>query len=967
MSAKQYFFRFRIAERIEHLVLVLSFTTLAVTGLIQKYSQAVISDGLIRLFGGIELTRVIHRSAAILITLEVIYHLVILGYKLFVRSVRPTMLPGIKDGADALRAFGYNLGLTKTRPLLGRFNFVEKAEYWAMIWGTLIMGITGYMMWNPAAISRILPGVVIPAAKAAHGGEAVLAVLAILVWHFYNVHLKKLNLSMINGKLSRAEMEEEHALELQELESQAAVPETPLKVLRKRQKIFFPVASVVSVVLVFLVFKLVTAEKAPLAVVPPAESAPVFLPQTPIPVPTAQPLAGVSMDPAVVKLWTASAHAQAGAQAFINWNSDVPAEVPAACAKCHSTPGFNDYIGADGSTPFQVDKAAPVGTVINCTACHNETANALSTVKFPSGVEIKGLGREALCMTCHQGTASTVQVDEILAKADLTDEDAVAAPGLDMGFINIHYFAAAVSRYGTQVKGGYEYPGQIYDGLFEHASGAQTCIECHDQHSLQVKVDKCQGCHPGVTKVEDLSNIRMAGSNVDYNGNGNVTEGLYYEIDGLRTMLYKAIQAYASEVARSPIVYDAATYPYFFNDKNGNSAVDKDELVFANRYTAWTARLEKAAFNLQTAVKDPGGYAHGGKYIIELVYDSIASLNEKISAKVDLSKANRNSSGHFDSAAEAFRYWDQASPVPSICARCHSGAGLPQLINEGASKDQAPTNSLQCITCHDDLTKFTRFTTQAVEFPSGAKLGFAQKPDSNLCIECHQGLESSISVENALAGLEPDTVDSQLGFKNVHYFAAGATLFGTEAKGMYEYPGKTYLGRFTHTEEKSACTDCHDSHTLQARVDQCKACHQETDPTKIRWFTDKSDFNGNGDIQEGLYNEVAGMNAALYTAIQAYARDVAKAPLVYSPAANPYFFIDTNNNGKADADETVAANKYAAWTPRLLKAAYNYQFVVKDPGAYVHNGKYVLQVLYDTLADLTSKAPSVDMNAMLRP
>ncbi len=71
-----------------------------------------------------------------------------------------------------------------------------------------------------------------------------------------------------------------------------------------------------------------------------------------------------------------------------------------------------------------------------------------------------------------------------------------------------------------------------------------------------------------------------------------------------------------------------------------------------------------------------------------------------------------------------------------------------------------------------------------------------------------------------------------------------------------------------------------------------------------------------------------------------------------TPEANPYFFIDGNANGVVDPEEANRANGYATWTPRLLRAAYNYQWVQKDPGAFTHNGKYILQVLYDSIADV---------------
>lgn len=132
--------------------------------------------------------------------------------------------------------------------------------------------------------------------------------------------------------------------------------------------------------------------------------------------------------------WLASAHADRTAEAFNHWNSDSPPQIPTTCAKCHSTPGFLDYIGADGSTAFKVDKAAPVGTVINCSACHNTVADKLSTVIFPSTVEIDDLGPEARCMTCHQGRASTDQVNTAITNAAPATADTVSS---SLSFVDI--------------------------------------------------------------------------------------------------------------------------------------------------------------------------------------------------------------------------------------------------------------------------------------------------------------------------------------------------------------------------------------------------------------------------------------------------------------------------------------------------------------------------------------------------
>jgi len=111
------------------------------------------------------------------------------------------------------------------------------------------------------------------------------------------------------------------------------------------------------------------------------------------------------------------------------------------------------------------------------------------------------------------------------------------------------------------------------------------------------------------------------------------------------------------------------------------------------------------------------------------------------------------------------------------------------------------------------------------------------------------------------------------------------------------------------------------------------------------------DYDGDGDATEGIAGEVETIRAALYEALKAYGVKNG-APIVYSAPTYPYFFADTNGNGEADPDEATFANGFKAWTPRLLRAAYNYQYSVKDPGAFAHNGKYVIQVLYDSLKDI---------------
>ena len=156
-------------------------------------------------------------------------------------------------------------------------------------------------------------------------------------------------------------------------------------------------------------------------------------PDCPAP-PTPPPCPEAVVDPVPYEEeWVSSPHADAEAEAFVHWNEDDPAEVPTSCAKCHSTPGMLDFLGADGSAAGTVDTAAPIGTVVTCEACHNSGTENKTSVVFPSGAEITGLGGEAICMECHQGRASKVQVDAKLEELGLTEDlDTVNA---ELGFI----------------------------------------------------------------------------------------------------------------------------------------------------------------------------------------------------------------------------------------------------------------------------------------------------------------------------------------------------------------------------------------------------------------------------------------------------------------------------------------------------------------------------------------------------
>jgi hypothetical protein len=701
--------------------------------------------------------------------------------------------------------------------------------------------------------------------------------------------------------------------------------------------------------------------------VSPTAVAPTAVPPTAVP--TADPAE------AIKPIFAASGHADAKALAFTDW--DAGKEVPAACARCHTSAGFQEYIATG-----KVAAGMPVpNKTLECATCHNDTANKLSTVTFPSGVTIENLGPEARCMTCHQGRESKVSVDAKIEKFGIKDVDAQVQPliGKDaagketktnFGFSNVHYFAAGGTLYAGEVHMGYEYDGKVYDIKTQHVDGFNTCLGCHDQHSLAVKVDKCAECHQGVKTVEDLKTVREPSSANDYNGNGDVKEGISKEIEGLQAVLMGGIQNYAKEVAGTPIVYDPAAYPYWFvADKDGKALLTDGKTT---AYNKWTARLLKAAYNYQVSVKDPGAFAHGGKYIIELLYDSTQDLNAaaKMTTKTDMTKLVREDAGHFDGAAAAWRHWDLNADkvatyeVDAGCVKCHSAAGLPAFLQGKEAVSEPAGNGLMCSTCHDVTAFPARQAVKDVTLPSGKVVSFGDKAESNLCIECHQARSAKIKVDkqisdfsvtdaDAVVGpIKVDGKDKAFGFINAHYLGVAGIWFGTDAQIAYEYDGKTYVGANTHVPadmKNPGCVGCHDVHSGAVKQELCMTCHAGIKSVDdIRGASDTTDWNGNGNVKESIRAEYTSMLDVLGKQVSTYAKTKAGAAIVYDPNAYPYWFGDANGNGKHDADEKT----YANWTARLLKAAYNYNFLTKNPGASMHNAKYVLQIIFDSIQDL---------------
>jgi len=278
MDRKSLFLRFPVGYRIEHWILAINFSILAVTGLVQFFATSPVSHAIIGFLGGVENVRHIHHFCAVLLIIEALVHIGVVRYRGFMTLAPNRILPNFDDAKNALMSFAYNFGLTKNKPKEGRFTFAEKAEYWAVIWGTILMALTGFMMWNPVATTRWLPGEFIPAAKVAHGLEAILAVGAIIIWHFYFVLIKRLNLSMFTGYVTEEEMEEEHPLELADIRMGIPKPRIDEHGAERYWKHAFPPYFILSIIIVGWVIWFAYFEQTSIEKIMPPEDVTVFAP-----------------------------------------------------------------------------------------------------------------------------------------------------------------------------------------------------------------------------------------------------------------------------------------------------------------------------------------------------------------------------------------------------------------------------------------------------------------------------------------------------------------------------------------------------------------------------------------------------------------------------------------------------------------------------------------------------------------
>ncbi len=225
--AHRLYLRMTAHERVQHAILVLSFVTLVVTGFMLRYPEAWWVVGIRNLSNrAFEWRGWAHRIAGVVMVLAGFWHTYYLAFTKPGRSLLRDLLPKWRDLTDPIGVMKYNLGLSNTKPAFGRFSYIEKAEYWALVWGTILMGVTGAVLWFENTSMGLFTKLGFDISRTIHFYEAILATLAIIVWHFYfvifNPDIYPMNLAWLTGRMSEKEMLEEHPIQLAEMKASEA-------------------------------------------------------------------------------------------------------------------------------------------------------------------------------------------------------------------------------------------------------------------------------------------------------------------------------------------------------------------------------------------------------------------------------------------------------------------------------------------------------------------------------------------------------------------------------------------------------------------------------------------------------------------------------------------------------------------------------------------------------------------------
>ena len=213
--------RFDLSARIQHIIMFSTFLLLSFTGWGLKYAFAKPSSAWITIWGGAKTAGIIHRVAGIIMLLDFIYHQFYLLNLARKRNLRLTIIPMPKDVVDAFHNFMYFFGFRKERPYFGKFNYMQKFDYWAVYWGMFIIGSSGFFLAFPVLVSSLFPAFttawIWDIIFIMHSDEALLAIVFILIFHFYNEHLRSevfpMNWMWLTGKMTIEQLKHHHPAE----------------------------------------------------------------------------------------------------------------------------------------------------------------------------------------------------------------------------------------------------------------------------------------------------------------------------------------------------------------------------------------------------------------------------------------------------------------------------------------------------------------------------------------------------------------------------------------------------------------------------------------------------------------------------------------------------------------------------------------------------------------------------------